>query len=173
MHPSFLCRVEPKMHKQSACIDFCIRAGSNKSAQVFRLRSDNNMLAYGENGFFQTEKDGPAEPYGPVMVHNFLLDFSPREVFEELKTFFRSNYQVSDAEFDEIFKELDALHGDVNQHFKHIDRLVMYTSMRYIIRDFCQIRQRSLRKKLTVQASLKQVSVFHFLMNFQHVRIQQ
>jgi hypothetical protein len=102
------------MHKQSACIDFCIRAGSNKSAQVFRLRSDNNMLAYGENGFFQTEKDGPAEPYGPVMVHNFLLDFSPREVFEELKTFFRSNYQVSDAEFDEIFKELDALHGDVN-----------------------------------------------------------
>jgi hypothetical protein len=113
------------------------------------------MLAYGENGFFQTEEDGAAEPHGPLMVHNFLLNFSPREVFAELRTFFKSNYKLSAVQLDEIFSGLDAHHGVEAQLFKHIDRLVMYTSMRYIVRDYCQIRQRSLRKKITTKASLK------------------
>jgi hypothetical protein len=47
------------------------------------------MIAYEENGFFHTEDDGPAEPYGQVMVHNLLLDISHREVFEELKDLFQ------------------------------------------------------------------------------------
>jgi hypothetical protein len=45
-----------------------------------------------------------------------------------LKISFRSNYQVSDAEFHEIFKGFHALHRGINQQCKPRDSLVMYTS---------------------------------------------
>jgi hypothetical protein len=124
-------------------------------AQIFRMRTDFTKLAFGENGFVQTTEGGAAVPFGPVMVHNFLQDFDIADV--ELRPFF-SVVEFPEVKFEEILHELQRIHGGPGPQFKRFDRLVLYTSMRYVIRDYCQIQQKTLRKRIDLNASLKCVS---------------
>ena len=147
-----------RRRRQYASVDICLRSDTREMAQAFRMRTDVTMLAFGENGFVQTSKGGKAVPFGPVMIHNFLLDFDIEQV--DLTPFLEN---LTASEYQEILEELQRIHGDAGPQFKRFDRLVMYTSMRYIIRDFCQILQRTLRKRIDLKASLKWVSVFFFV----------
>jgi hypothetical protein len=139
-----------RRRQQYSSIDICLRSDSRKVAQVFRQRSDCTMLAFAENGFVQISEGGDAVKFGPVMVHNFLLNFNVTDI--DLRPFLDP---VSDEDFQEIWDELKTIHGTDGAQFKRVDRLVCYTSMRYVIRDFCQIQQRTLRKRLTLQTPLK------------------
>jgi hypothetical protein len=114
------------------------------------MRSDCTMLAFGENGFVQTSMGGPAVKFGPVMIHNFLLNFNVTDV--NLRPYMDP---ISDQEWQEICDHLKTIHGTECAQFKRLDRLVSYTSFRYVIRDFCQILQRTLRKRLNLQTSAK------------------
>jgi hypothetical protein len=116
------------------------------------MRSDYTMLAFGENGFVQTAKNGNAFKFGPVMMHNFLLDFNI--IPDELRLFLG---EITDEEFESICAELRSIHGTDGPQFKRVDRLVNYTSFRYVVRDFCQILQRTMRKRLNLQTSAKYV----------------
>lgn len=108
------------------------------------------MLAFAENGFVQTSKGAYAVPFGPVMVHNFLLNFCPKNI--DLRQFLGS---ISDETYAAICRHITVIHGTEGAKFKRLDRLVMYSSARYIIRDMCQIQQRTLRKRLNLNTSLK------------------
>ena len=114
------------------------------------MRSDYTMLAFGENGFAQTSEGGDAFRFGPVMAHNFLLNFHVKDV--DIRPFLKA---ISDEEFSSLCEKLYDIHGADGALFKRVDRLVMYTSMRYVIRDACQILQRTLRKRLNLQTSIK------------------
>ena len=141
-----LCR----RRQQHASIDVCLRSDTGQVAQVFRMRSDYTMLAFGENGFVQTAKNGNAFKFGPVMMHNFLLDFNIEP--DDLRLFLG---EITDEEFESICTELRFIHGTDGPQFKRVDRLVNYTSFRYVVRDFCQIQQRTMRQKLSLQTSAK------------------
>ncbi len=108
------------------------------------------MLAFGESGYLQTCRGGDAVKFGPVMVQNFLLKFNVSDV--DLRPFMDPN---SDEFFQKICDDLKTIHGTDGTRFIRVDRLVCYTSMRYVIRDFCQIQQRTMRKRLTLQTPIK------------------
>jgi hypothetical protein len=114
------------------------------------MRNDYTMLGFGENGYVQTSEGGDAARFGPVMAHNILVNFSLADV--DLKPFLGS---ISDEDFEEICRHLNTIHGTSGKLFKRLDRLNAYTSARYIVRDACQIQQRTLRKRLPPQTSLK------------------
>jgi hypothetical protein len=108
------------------------------------------MLAFGENGYVQTSEGGTSVKFGPVMVHNFLFNFDITVV--DLRPFMDP---MSDESFQEICDELRSIHGTEGAKLIRLDRLVSYTSMRYIIRDVCQFLQRTLRKRLNLQTSIR------------------
>jgi hypothetical protein len=114
------------------------------------MRSDNTLLAFGENGFVQTSEDGDAVRFGPVMIHNIIVNFSVKNI--DIRPFLGS---ISDEAYQEICRHLSTIHGTDSAKFKLLDRLCMYSTARYIIRDMCQKFQNSLRKQLDLRTSLK------------------
>jgi hypothetical protein len=70
------------------------------------LRYDYTMLAFGENGFVQTSEGGDYVRFGPVMVHNILVNFCLADV--DLKPFLRS---ISEEDFQAISGHLNNIHG--------------------------------------------------------------
>jgi hypothetical protein len=135
-------------------MDITLRLKTNKVAQHFRLRNHETMWASGENGIFQT-KENTAVPYGTIMVNNFLLDFNLDDTLEELKEYFRSKFSLTSEEVENILQKVKEIHGMEGNTFKHIDRVVVYSTMRYIIRDYCQQRQKTLRKKIDKKRLLR------------------
>ena len=114
------------------------------------------MRAGGENAYFQDEKDGFAVPYGTVMASNFLINHNLSQVRDDLKNLFGDIYgHTGLVNFEEWIQGVESIFGsDVNK-LQRIERLTMYSSMRYIIRDFGELRQRILRKRLNTKCSLK------------------
>ena len=145
-----LCRRRP----QYGSIDVCQRWFTRMVCQIFRSRSDWTMQAFGENGYVQTSEGGNSVGFGPVMVHNFLVNFS---VTDNLRPFLED---ISDEEFEEILVHLHDIHGTEGKKIIRFDRLAGYTSMRYIVRDMCQMRQRTLRTRHNLQTRLKLVFLF-------------
>jgi hypothetical protein len=84
-------------------------------AQIFRSRSDWTMQAFGENGYVQTSEGGNSVGFGPVMVHNFLVNFS---VTDNLRPFLED---ISDEEFEEILVHLHDIHGTEGNKSASID----------------------------------------------------
>jgi hypothetical protein len=150
-----VCRVKTGLHAQLGSIDFCLRTQSGKVCQLFRLRSDSTKRAGGENGFFQDEKGGFAVPYGTVMVSNFLIEHNLSQVRDDLKKLFSKIYSGCELEFDEWFKGLEESFGRDIKRLQRIERLTLYSTIRYIIRDFGEKRQRTLRKRLNIKYSLR------------------
>ncbi len=114
------------------------------------MRSDFTKLAFGENGFVQTSEGGDAVRFGPVMAHNIILNFCVTNV--NLRPFLGS---ISDEAYQEICRHLSIIHGTASAKFKRLDRLNIYSTARYIIRDMCQKLQNSLRKQLDLRTRLK------------------
>ena len=139
-----------RRRQQTASIDVCVRSDSGEVAQVFRMRSDYTLLAFGENGFVQTSEDGDAVRFGPVMIPNIILNFCVKKI--DLRPFLGS---ISDEAYQEICRHLSTIHGTDSAKFKRLDRLNMYSTARYIIRDMCQKLQNSLRKQLDLRTRLK------------------
>jgi hypothetical protein len=119
------------------------------------MRSDHTKRAGGENAYFQDVKDGDAVPYGTTMAHDFLLEHNLHQVRDDLKKVFESMDDPKlGLNFEEMYGELENLHSSVIK-LQRVERVVMYSTMRYIIRDQCEIRQRTLRKRLNTTCSLK------------------
>ena len=115
------------------------------------------MRAGGENGYFQEGKDRFAKPYGTVMFSNFMIEHNLSQVREDLKKLFDIINPGSELDFNEWLKELEHSFGSEISRLQRIDRLTMYSTIRYIIRDFLEMHQRTLRKQLNTNYSLKWV----------------
>ena len=151
-----VCRIKG-LHPQVGSIDFCLRNPSGRVCQLFRHRADTTMRVGGENGFFQDAKDGFSKPYGTVMISNFIIEHDLSQVLDDLKEMFEKiNNQVGhELDFDVWLTNLKASFGLEVNRLQRIERLTIYSSIRYIIRDFCEMHQRTLRKQLTTKYSLK------------------
>jgi hypothetical protein len=115
------------------------------------------MLAGAENAYFQEEKDGFAKPHGTVMVSNFIIEHNIRRVRDEIKNQFEIIYgdTVTELIFEDWFAKLEEEFGGDVKNLQRIERFVMYSSFRYIVRSRGQIRQRTLRKRISKTFSLK------------------
>jgi hypothetical protein len=114
------------------------------------------MRAGGENAYFQDEKDGFAVPYGTVMASNFLINHNLSQVRDDLKKLFIEIYgETGLVDFNEWIEGIERIFGNDVSRLQRIERLTMYSTMRYIIRDFGNLRQRILRKRLSTKYSLK------------------
>jgi hypothetical protein len=136
-------------------MDLVVRSRTGGMMQLWRLRCDTTMLAGAENAYFQDEKDGYAKPYGTVMVNNFLIEHKIGNIRSELEALYNDIHQNSGQNFEDWLADLEgSLSGDVT-NLQRIERFVMYSTFRYIVRDRGQVRQRTLRKRISKTCSLK------------------
>lgn len=86
-----------------------------------------------------------------------MIEHNLSQVREDLKKLFDIINPGSELDFNEWLKELEHSFGSEVSRLQRIDRLTMYSTIRYIIRDFLEMHQRTLRKQLNTNYSLKWV----------------
>lgn len=120
--------------RQYGAADIVLRSCTGQVIQYFRMRSDTDKPCGGENSTHHVpHQDAPAK-FGTVMAHKFLFQVNEEELMcAEIM-----------AAAGNILEELKAMNG--GKSLVQCEKLVVYSSGRYIIRDEGKISKENLGK---------------------------